>query len=184
MARDPAATRQRILTAATAEFSAFGLAGGRIDRIAASSGANPRSIYQYFDSKEGLFSAVVDHVIREMSERVPITEDDLPGFAGRVFDDFVAHPETLRIALWRQLERPDIGPDFGDLYAEKLAAIGRRAPGATPATDLVVLLYGLAQAWLLTPRDLLTADGSDHTSPERLAAHRAQIVQAARRIAG
>ena len=35
---------------------------------------------------------------------------------------------------------------------------------------------------LISPEDLLTADGSDPYSPERLAAHRAAVVEAARRI--
>jgi len=182
MVRDAATTRARILEAAVCEFSAFGLAGARVERIAESSGANPRSIYQYFESKDGLFSATVDHVIRGMAERVPITEEDLPGFAGRVFDDFLAHPETLRVAMWRQLERPGIGPDFGDLYAEKLAAVSRYSNAGIAPTDLIVLLYGLAEAWLLSPRDLLAADGSDPQSEERLAKHRAEIVTAARRL--
>ncbi|MBS1844733.1 MAG: TetR family transcriptional regulator [Actinobacteria bacterium] len=182
MPRDAAATRSRILAAAIAEFSAAGLAGARVDRIAAAADANPRSIYVHFGSKENLFAAAVDEVIRGTAERVPLTEDDLPGFAGRAFDDFVEHPETLRIALWRQLERPDLGPDFGDLYAQKLAAIAGSADPSIGPVDLVVFLYGLAQAWLLTPRDLLAADGSDPDSSERLAAHRAALVAAAGRI--
>jgi AcrR family transcriptional regulator len=182
MPRDADATRRRILEAATEEFSAHGLAGARVDRIAKSSGANPRSIYAYFESKEGLFSAVIDHVIRATVERVPITVDDLPGFAGRVFDDFVAHPQTLRIALWRQLERPDFGPDLKDVFAEKIAALDTGRPGAIPVTDLVVLLYGIAQAWLLSPRDLLAADGRAPYTRERLLEHRAIIVDAARRL--
>ena len=39
-----AATRRRILEAATAEFAAKGLAGARVDEIAARAGANKRMI--------------------------------------------------------------------------------------------------------------------------------------------
>lgn len=182
MPRDATATRSRILAAAIEEFSAAGLAGARIDRIAKAADANPRSIYVHFESKDGLFAAAVEEVIRGTAERVPITEDDLPGFAGRAFDDFVAHPETLRIALWRQLERPDLGPDFADLYAEKLAKLADSADPEIGAVDLVVFIYGLAQAWLVTPHDLLAADGSDPRSAERLAAHRVAVVAAAERL--
>ena len=38
--RDAEATKARILEAATAEFAAHGIAGARVDRIAASAGAN------------------------------------------------------------------------------------------------------------------------------------------------
>lgn len=79
MPRDSAATRARILDAAIEEFSAFGLAGARIDRIAAAADANKRSIYVYFESKERLFTAALHRVIEELVAVVPLTEDDLPG---------------------------------------------------------------------------------------------------------
>ena len=40
MAWDVERTKQLLLDAATAEFSAYGMAGARIDRIAASAGVN------------------------------------------------------------------------------------------------------------------------------------------------
>src|ERR1700744_938986 len=52
MPRDSEATRTRILEAAIEEFSAHGLAGARIDRVAEAAAANKRSIYVYFKSKE------------------------------------------------------------------------------------------------------------------------------------
>ena len=55
MPRDADATRARILDAAVAEFSARGLAGARIDRIAEAAAANKRMIYVHFGSKDGLF---------------------------------------------------------------------------------------------------------------------------------
>jgi len=184
--RDSAATRARILDAAIEEFSAFGLAGARIDRIAAAADANKRSIYVYFESKEGLFTAALHRVIDELVAVVPLTEDDLPGYAGRLFDHLLVRPQALRMSMWRHLERPDTGPDAGDVYAEKVVAMRRRGsaadPGGIPPVDLLVLTLGLANSWLVTPDDLLRADGSDPRSPERLAVHRAAIVEAARRL--
>lgn len=190
MARDSAATRERILAAAVKEFSAFGLAGARIDRIADTATANKRSIYVYFESKELLFAAALHRVIGELTEAVPVTEDDLPGYAGRVFDHLVDHPEALRMSMWRHLERPAAGPDEADAYARKLEAMtGTRQPGRAaaaasglPALDLLVLIQGLAASWLISPADLLAADGGDPYSAERLAAHRATLVEAVRRI--
>ena len=40
MKRDATATRQRILDHATAEFARYGIAGARVDRIAAAAGSN------------------------------------------------------------------------------------------------------------------------------------------------
>jgi AcrR family transcriptional regulator len=58
-ARDSAATKERLLEAATAEFAAHGIAGARVDRIAAAARANKQLIYAYFGSKEQLFDAVL-----------------------------------------------------------------------------------------------------------------------------
>ena len=58
--RDPERTKANILAAATKEFSARGLAGGRIDSIAARAGANKRMIYHYFGNKHGLWLAVLE----------------------------------------------------------------------------------------------------------------------------
>ncbi|GHH81853.1 hypothetical protein GCM10018793_40240 [Streptomyces sulfonofaciens] len=103
--RDAGATRRRILDAATAEFSAHGLAGGRTARIAAAAGANQRMIYAYYGSKEGLFDAVLDAHLRLVQERVPFDAADLPGYAGRVFDFYRAHPPLSRLQMWQALER-------------------------------------------------------------------------------
>jgi AcrR family transcriptional regulator len=183
--RDSAATRARILTAAVAEFSAFGLAGARVDRIAAEADANKRLIYVYFGGKDDLFNAALHRVIGDLVAAVPLTEVDLPGYAGRLFDYLLAHPEALRLSWWRQLERPDAGPAMSEIYANKVAAMAlpdRATASGLPPTDLIVLIQGLAASWLISPRDLLAADGSDPFSPERLAAHRAALVEAARRI--
>lgn len=59
-ARDPERTRRRILDAATAEFSRYGLGGARIDRIARRAGANKRMLYYYFGDKDGLFLAALE----------------------------------------------------------------------------------------------------------------------------
>ncbi len=59
-ARDPEATRDRILGAAREEFATLGLGGARIDAIAEAAGANKQMIYHYFGSKDLLFSAVLE----------------------------------------------------------------------------------------------------------------------------
>lgn len=185
MARDSAATRTRILDAAITEFAAYGLAGGRVERIAAASGANPKSIYVYFRSKELLFEAALHQVISSLTAAVPVTEHDLPGYAGRLFDHLLAHPEALRLSMWRQLERPASGPGMAAVYSEKLQAMTGRAGGVgLPGADLLVLVQGMAASWFVSPTDLLAADGSDPSSPQRLAAHRAALVEAVRRLTG
>lgn len=58
--RDADASRLRILEAAKKEFAIHGLGGARVDQIAERAKANKRMIYHYFESKEGLFTAVLE----------------------------------------------------------------------------------------------------------------------------
>ena len=64
--RDAEATRQRILQAALAEFADKGLAGARIDVIAEVARSNKRMIYYYFESKEQLYIAALEHAYIDM----------------------------------------------------------------------------------------------------------------------
>lgn len=185
MARDASATRARILDAAVAEFSASGLAGARIDRIAETAAANKRLIYVHFGNKDGLFDAALDAVLSAMVAAVPLTEDDLPGYAARMFDYLLVRPEAARISSWRKLERPGAGPDDGALFAGKVAGMAAGPQGSGSGfdpVDLVVFVTSLGSAWFNVPDGLLGADGRDPRDPERIAAHRAAIVEAVRRL--
>ena len=63
---DPARTQAEILTAATTEFAHKGLSGARIDAIAATTRTSKRMIYYYFQSKEGLYLAVLEDAYRRI----------------------------------------------------------------------------------------------------------------------
>ncbi len=58
--RDPDQTRRNILDAALAEFADKGLAGARVDEIAARAGANKRMLYAHFGNKEDLWLRVLE----------------------------------------------------------------------------------------------------------------------------
>ncbi len=60
--RDPDASRQRILAAATEMFAEQGLDGARVDEIADRSGMNKRMLYHYFGNKEELFGAILEEL--------------------------------------------------------------------------------------------------------------------------
>lgn len=188
MPRSAAATRARILAAAVEEFAAYGLAGGRIERICTAAAANPRMVYVHFGNKEGLFGAVVEHVLSDIGAEVPLSEDDLSGFAGRRFDQLLAHREAIRINLWRFLECPGAGPDDTELYQAKVAALDAESlpfgnAATLPSADLLILVVNMAAAWVSTSRDLLAADGTDPDTAERRARHRAALVEAVRILA-
>jgi AcrR family transcriptional regulator len=67
-----------ILEVATREFAAKGLAGARIDEIAAATRTSKRMIYYYFVSKDGLYLAVLEEAYRRMrSIEADLHLDDL-----------------------------------------------------------------------------------------------------------
>ncbi|MBB4931115.1 AcrR family transcriptional regulator [Lipingzhangella halophila] len=104
MGYDAAATKARILEAATREFAEYGIAGARVDRIAVSASANKRAIYDYFGDKEQLFTKVLSDACSRLSSEVPLEEgDDLAEYAVRVHDYHREHPEFLRLLMWEEL---------------------------------------------------------------------------------
>src|SRR5262245_49880865 len=126
MVRDAEATRQRLLAAARDEFAAYGIAGGRGDRIADAARSNKAQIYHYCGSKDGLFDAVVDAMVRETVDEVPIDATDLPEYAGRLYDSYRRRPWVQRIATWYRLERAgtaDLLPVVLDSNDNKIKAI-------------------------------------------------------------
>ena len=67
--RDSVETRATILKAAEKVYAEHGLAGARTDGIAAAAGVNKALLYYYFQSKEGLYQAVVGSQVREFQQQ-------------------------------------------------------------------------------------------------------------------
>src|SRR5258708_36790625 len=103
--RNAEATRQRILKAALAEFSAHGIAGARVDRIARTAGCNKNLIYIYFEDKDALFNTILCKHISRIHEEQPFTPNDLPGYAAQVFDWSLTNPDLMRLLAWSALEQ-------------------------------------------------------------------------------
>ena len=123
--RDAEATRRRLLEAAAAEFAELGIAGARVDRIAAAARTNKAQIYHYFGSKDGLFEAVLASLLHEILESDPFDPGDLAETAGRIFDDFEDRPDLARLATWYRLERSAADPPHP-------AIVERRTPRRSP----------------------------------------------------
>lgn len=177
MPPDATETKRRILVGAHAEFAQFGLAGARIDRIAETAGVNKRSIYVHFGPKEVLFDLVVARALTEMAEAVPFTSDDLPAYAGALFDYLVATPTVLRLTIWSALERAEPNPAEIQAYQPKVEALKRHFGDA--AVDTFALLLGLVTGWLTASPALRSLAAGDSMSESRLAIHRAALVAAA-----
>ncbi len=169
MRRDAAATRQRILDVATDEFARHGFAGGRVDRIAATAGANKALIYRYFGSKDDLFDAVVVAVIARNVEAVPIDPDDLPGWAVRVADLHRRDPTADRLSRWDALERDgrvQAVPEIAASRARKVEAIrAAQAAGTVTSTSppeiLLQMIYAIGRIESDAARPIPDAERDD-----------------------
>jgi AcrR family transcriptional regulator len=184
--RNAEATKERILEAALAEFSAHGIAGARVDRIAATARCNKNLIYVYFEDKETLFTTVLQKHLRRVHDEQPFTPDDLPGYAARVFDFAMANPALMRLLAWSALEQEakdqaDRGPTLDAKEAALAEAQNAGRVGTAFAPDFLVrALLSLATAWsaagaLGPPLDPKAAD--------RRAELRESIVEAVRLLA-
>jgi len=100
--RNPEATRQKLLAAARREFADSGLAGARVDEIAARAGVNKQLVYHYFGDKDALYLAVLEWVYEEI--RAQERNLKLAGLPPREairklvessFDHLAAHPDFI-----------------------------------------------------------------------------------------
>jgi len=161
--RDAAATRARLLAAARREFAAFGIAGARVDRIAAEAASNKAQIYHYFGSKEQLFDSVFAAVADELVREMPLDIDDLPGYVARLAEYYQQHPEVLRLVTWQRLER-SIEPPGVAVTASKAkiaemaqAQADRRLSDRYPADVLLHAVMHIASLWAATSPDMAWA---------------------------
>ena len=184
MKRDIQETKKRLLEAATNEFAQRGIAGARVDRIAELAGCSKALIYDYFGNKDQLFDAVYDALVVAFVQEVPIDTSDLAGYAGRLFDQYQACPEILRLAIWDILERGGSGTQLEAIQAanqHKIAAIeqaqrdGRVSDRWSPA-ELLALIVGMSTIWLFATPEVTKLNATE------ISAQRRTITEAVRRL--
>ncbi|HWD80516.1 MAG TPA: TetR family transcriptional regulator [Kribbella sp.] len=154
MERNADRTRARILEAATEEFAARGIGGARVSRIAEVAGCNKAMLYAYFGNKDDLFDAVFSASLDKYLDEVGFDVEDLPAYAGRVFDYFEAHPDRLRLSVWYRLERPDGQPleaivavNQRRLEALRRGMRRRAVPHDFTPVSLLSLIQAIATSW-------------------------------------
>ena len=99
-------TRERLLEAAIAEFAENGMSGARVDEIASLTRTSKRMIYYYFNSKKGLYLAVLENAyrsIREVEADLDLDSLDpetaMKARVGFTFDYQNSHPEFVRLVM-------------------------------------------------------------------------------------
>src|SRR4051812_8948407 len=100
--RDSERSRGAILAAARREFSAHGLGGTRLERVAEAAQVDKKLVYYYFGDKDGLFAAVLESVYEEIRDaQLYLDLKDMPPLAALkrlvefTWDYYIAHPEFI-----------------------------------------------------------------------------------------
>jgi len=190
-----AATRQRILDAALAEFAAHGLAGARVDEIAARAGANKRMLYAHFGAKEELWLVVLEHAYaaKRAEERALAVDDLPPEDAMRRLVAFnlrytAAHPEFVALLNQENIHRaahlrrsaqvpamysPLLETLRGVLARGEAAGVFRRG---VDALQLYISILGLGHVYVANMHTLSTIFGAGLDSQAALATREAHCV--------
>jgi AcrR family transcriptional regulator len=182
MAWDIERTKRLLLDAGVAEFSTHGLAGARVDRIAAAAGVNKERIYQYFGNKEQFFAEVLLRELGAAIDAVPIQGsgiDAIVDYSGRVFDYQCVHPALARLTFWEGLELGDpvAKEQRRSRSVEKVDRILAAVPEFTreEAEELLLTILTLADASQALPNLDALYTGARRGDTERLARRRAVI---------
>jgi len=147
--RDRERTRAEILEVATLEFAEHGYSGARVDEIAERTRTTKRMLYYYFDSKEGLYTEVLERAyaqIRAAEQTVDVEHLDpvaaIRRLAELTFDHHEAHPDFIRLVSIENIHR-----------AEHMRASGRFADLNTPAIDRIARILERGRAAGVFTRD-------------------------------
>ena len=190
-------TREDILAVATAAFAEKGLAGARVDDIAARTRTTKRMIYYYFGSKKGLYGAVIERAygsIRDAERGLHLDALPPPEAMRRLvegtFDHHHANPAFVRLVAVENIEEAR--------HVRTSAAIARRneevvvamrhllergardgsfRAGVDPL-DLHILINGASFHRVSNRHTLQAIFGRDLRNPAVAAAQREMLVQA------
>jgi AcrR family transcriptional regulator len=127
---DPDRTKANILEVATHEFSEKGLSGARIDEIAERTRTSKRMIYYYFESKEGLYRAVLEDSyqrIRSIEATLDLeNKAPLEALAQHVrftFDYQLTNPDFIRLVMVENIHHGQHIAQLSSTQQETMAAI-------------------------------------------------------------
>jgi TetR/AcrR family transcriptional regulator len=174
--RDLNRTREQIMAAAQKEFAEHGFAGARTDAIARRARVNERMIFYCFDSKEGLYRAVLKQKLSAKAALIESTPDDdfttglVKGFAEACDDT-----DALRMWLWEALDtsnRKLVAEEERRAFLQAEVARWRRAKesGILPADAdeemLLLVSCALRTFPLAMPQATSLISGMDPLDPE------------------
>ena len=174
--RDLNRTRERIMASAEKEFAARGFAGARTDAIARRAHVNERMIFYCFDSKQGLYKAVL---AQKLSEKAALLEsmpdEDFTTSLVNGFTTVCEDVDVLRMWLWEALDRSSrkiIAEEERRAFLKVEVAQWRRAqasgflpPDAEPEM-LLLVSCALRVFPLVLPQFVSLVTGMDPLDPD------------------
>jgi TetR/AcrR family transcriptional regulator len=192
--RDAATAQDAILAAAIRAFTAKGLAGARMDAIAAEAGVAKGLVFHHFGSKEALWHAALERIYAILRAGQDAAEIEALGpvegmrrLAQSTFRLFRDHPEIVALMNEENLHRarhvkaaPGIRALYNPLFAtiERLLEEGRRQGlfrAGVDVTALYVALSGLGYFYCANRWTLSSAFAGDLFNPERIAIYESMI---------
>jgi TetR/AcrR family transcriptional regulator len=193
--RDPESTRRALLDAAIGEFAEKGLAGARVDEIAARAEVNKQLVYHHFGTKEDLYTVALEEVYAAIrQEERALHLDDLPPreamekLVGFSFDYLSAHPEFVALlndenqhggrhvrasARLRQMHSPLVG-----MVEETLNRGAREGLFRCDlaAIDLYITIAGISYFFFSNNRTLSAIFGKRLDTRPSISRHRAHVI--------
>jgi TetR/AcrR family transcriptional regulator len=167
-------TREKILAAALAEFSARGFAGARVDAIARRARVNKRMLYYCFGAKQDLYREILRRKIAERAEFIKSMPDDFAAALAHIYFAGGADIDFVRLMEWEAI---DSGGRKCIAEAERRAlfekAIGRlrllqrkgSIPRGVDLTQLFISMLSLALFPLVMPQVIRLIHGMEPTDP-------------------
>jgi AcrR family transcriptional regulator len=128
---DREGTRRNIIEIATEEFAENGLAGARIDEIAARTKASKRMIYYYFEDKEGLYLSVLEAAyekVRSVEAKLDLDHlsplDALKRLVQFTFDHHHSNEDFIRLVMIENIHHGEYLARSKVIQALNVTAIG------------------------------------------------------------
>ncbi|MDI1347039.1 MAG: TetR/AcrR family transcriptional regulator [Pseudolabrys sp.] len=196
LTRDPERTRAAILRAATAEITAKGLTGARVDAIAERAGVNKRMLYHYFGDKQGLYLAVLEHTYAAIrNAEIGLNLDELDPAAGMrklvlfTWQYFIDHPEFLSLLVTENMNRASYlktSKQIRTLHAPlvgmikvllKRGAAEKTFRSSVDPIELYISIAALGFFYMSNRHTLSTIFGENLSAPDRLARRGEHIVE-------
>jgi TetR/AcrR family transcriptional regulator len=193
--RDAEATKAKLLKAATAEFSAKGYDGARVNVIAKSAGVNINLVYHYFGSKDGIYLAALESMYvlirkhhRDMSLRALPPEEAMAQLVISTFRMFCGTPEAIGILVSENVQQGRFVRSsklISGLYNTLLEFLKDTLARGVEAglfrrdvdpVELFITINGLGYFYLSNRYTLGAILHQDLMSPERIAQREAHIL--------